>query len=356
MSRFLNSIYSELHPYVPGEQPKGRSYIKLNANETSVPPSPEVLKAVSSPLLNSMGLYEDPHCMELRTAIADVYNVAPEQVFVGNGSDEVLGFCFLTFFSRNSKICFPDITYGFYKVYSNTFGIDAREIPLSSDFSVSVEDYVKTNRHVILANPNAPTGLCLSTCEIEKILKADPNRLVIIDEAYVDYGNESCIPLLNRYPNLIVIQTFSKSRNLAGARIGFAVASKEIIKDMNNIKFAFNPFNLSAMALAAGAASIRDTEYLKKCVNNIIATREYTKSELQSLGFFVIPSHTNFLFVKHPLLPAAMYYKLLKENGVLTRYYDEDRIRDYLRITIGTRSEMEEVLRITKLILQKEIA
>jgi histidinol-phosphate aminotransferase len=206
-------------------------YIKLNSNETSTPPSPKVLEAVSAPLINSMGLYEDPHCMELRTAIAEVYNISKEQVFVGNGSDEVLGFCFLSFFSHNSRICFPDITYGFYRVYASTFGIDASEIPLMPDFSINVQDYVKTDRHVIIANPNAPTGLCLSIEQIEQIVKANPKRLVVIDEAYVDYGNKSCIPLLKHYSNLIVIQTFSKSRNLAGARIGFAIASKEIIKD-----------------------------------------------------------------------------------------------------------------------------
>lgn len=351
MSRFLNSRYAELHPYVPGEQPKDRTYIKLNANESSVPPSPAVLEALSVPLINGMGRYEDPHCMDFRKAIAEVYHVTPEQVFVGNGSDEVLGFCFLTFFSGRSKICFPDITYGFYQVYADTFGVDAQVFALKPDFSIDVDAYVRTDRHVILANPNAPTGLCLPVSDIERILRANRDRLVVIDEAYVDYGNESCVPLVEKYPNLIVVQTFSKSRNLAGARLGFAIASKEIIKDMNAIKFAFNPFNLSEMALAAGTAAVKDTAYLEKCVKQIVKTREYTVQTLRSLGFYILESHTNFIFVKHPVLFAGDYYRRLRENGILTRYYDEDRIRDYLRITIGTPEEMDEVLRVTKSIL-----
>ena len=356
MSRFLSSRYSELHPYVPGEQPKDRRYIKLNANETSVPPSPQVKAVLAGPMGDSLGLYEDPHCMELREAIAEVYHVTPGQIFVGNGSDEALAFCFLSFFSKGSRVCYPDITYNFYSVYANTFGLDGLAIPLKEDFSVDVNDYVDTDRHVILANPNAPTGLCLSVPQIEGIVKARPERLVIIDEAYVDYGNESCVPLLKKYPNLIVVQTYSKSRNLAGARIGFAIASEEIIRDMNNIKFAFNPFNLSAMALAAGTVAVKDAAYFKKCVSRIIETRETVKRSLEALGFFVMESHTNFLFVRHPKLPACDYYQILKENGILTRYYDEDRVRDYLRITIGTPEEMEQVLRVTKRILQRATA
>ena len=351
MSQFLNSKYVDLHPYIPGEQPTDRAYIKLNANETSLPPSPKVLEALSLSLINGMGKYADPHCRELRAAIGEVYNISPEQIFVGNGSDEVLGICFMSFFSESSKICFPDITYGFYEVYANTFKIDAETIPLKEDFSINIEDYTNTDRHVIIANPNAPTGLVLSVDQIEEIIAAKPDRIVIVDEAYVDYDNDSCVRLVNHYPNLVVVQTFSKSRNLAGARIGFAIASKEIIKDFNEIKFAFNPFNMSAMALSVGIASVKDTVYLRECTQRIIRNREHTKGALKQMGFYVMESHTNFIFVQHPRLHASDYYARLKKAGILTRHYNSPRIDNFLRITIGTEEEMDAVIRATESIL-----
>lgn len=351
MSHFLNDRYMNMEVYVPGEQPKDKPYIKLNANETSLPPSKKVLEAISEKEVKGLGKYSDPYCVSIRAAIGSVYGLSEEQVFVGNGSDEVLGFIFMSFFHHDSKICFPDITYYFYRVYAKTYGLNMLEIPLREDFTINVDDYIHTEHHVIIANPNAPTGYKISTDEIEKILKVKNERLVIIDEAYVDYGNESCVSLLEKYPNLIVVQTFSKSRNLAGARIGFALASKEIIEDLNRIKFTFNPYNLSTLTIAAGTAAILDTEYLKHCVDTTIETREYTMDKLKELGFTVLKSHTNFIFVKHPVLYAKDYYKSLKDEGILTRYFDEDRVREYLRITIGTKAEMEVFIKATAKIL-----
>lgn len=352
MSHFFHDRYKNMEVYVPGEQPKDKKYIKLNANETSLPPSKRVLEAITSNEINGMGRYSDPHCTSIREAIGKVYGINLDQVFVGNGSDEVLAFIFLSFFNEESKICFPDITYYFYRVYAKTYGLNMLEIPLKEDFTIDINDYMNTDYHVIIANPNAPTGYKLQVADIEKILKAGSNRLVIIDEAYVDYGNDSCVSLLEKYPNLIVVQTFSKSRNLAGARLGFAIASKEIIEDLNRIKFTFNPYNLSALSIAAGTAAILDKEYLSYCVNTTIEIREDTIKKLEALGFNVLKSHTNFIFVKHPILFAGDFYKKLKSEGILTRYFDEERVKEYLRITIGTKEEMEEVIKATVKIIQ----
>jgi len=351
MSIFFDGRYEEMEAYVPGEQPADRKYIKLNANETSMPPSPKVLEAVNSEEILGMGLYSDPYCTKLREAIAGVYGVEADQVFVGNGSDEVLSFCFLSFFGEASKICFPDITYYFYHTYSKTFGLDVLEIPLREDFTIDIKDYINTDRHVIIANPNAPTGYRLSRSDLREIISAKKERLVIVDEAYVDYGNESCIELIKDFPNLIVIQTFSKSRNLAGLRLGFAVASKEIIEDMNKIKFTFNPYNLNALTLAAGTAAILDTGYYKNCIEETIRIREETAESLRARGFYVMKTHTNFLFVKHDKIHASDYYVKLKEEGILTRHFNSERIKDFLRITVGTKAEMDEVIRATEKIL-----
>lgn len=353
MSYFLCDEFKDMEPYIPGEQPSDRQYIKLNANESSLPPSPKVLKAISKDEINKMGYYSDPHCRKLREAIAETYNVSYEQVFVGNGADEVLGFCFMSFFSNRMKMCFPDVTYDFYRTYAKTNRIDFKQIPLNDDFTINVEDYINTDRDIVIANPNNPTGLVLSVSDIERIVAEKPNRIVIIDEAYVDYGNESCIPLVNKYPNLVVVQTFSKSRNLAGARIGFAISTKEIIDDMNKIKFTFNPFNMSEFAINAGAAAVRDTAYLKKCVNTIINNREETKKELIKLGFEVMESNTNFLFVSHPDIYAGKLCKLLKERGILVRHYAEERIDSFIRITIGTQEQMKQVIQKLRVILDE---
>lgn len=353
MSRFLGKRYENLEKYVPGEQPKDRKYIKLNANETSMKPSPKVLEVLKSERMEHLGFYADPDAKELRLAVAEKYQVKMEEVFVGNGSDEVLGMIFLAFFDETTKIAYPDITYGFYEGFAKSFAIDGKAIPLKEDFTVDVDAFIESGRHIILANPNAPTGYVLPISEIERMVASDPNRLVLIDEAYVDYGNETCIPLIHKYKNLIVVHTMSKSKNLAGAHIGYCVADKSLIDDLNGIKFSFNPFNMSDISLAIGTAAVKDSAYYEKCAKEIIANREFLSEELRKLGFQVLESHTNFIFVTNPAMYAKEYNQKLREHGILARYYDAPRIDNFLRITIGTREEMEAVVEATREILQK---
>lgn len=354
MSIFLVDEYKKMEPYIPGEQPKDKPYIKLNANETSVPPSPKVFEAISKSEIWAMSYYTDPHCHEFRKTVAKVYNVKEEEVFVGNGADEVLSFCLMSFFRPGMRIYFPDITYGFYRTYAKTYRLDMVEIPVKEDLSIDIEDYMDVDGDIIFANPNNPTGLMVPVKDIERLVKANPERMVIIDEAYVDYAEESCLPLAVKYSNLVVIRTFSKSRNMAGAHIGFAVASKEIISDMNTIKFTFNPFNINSITMAAGIASLKDKEYLKECVSNTIAVRESTKKELEKIGFVVIPSKANFLYVHHKKIDSSYLCTKLKEKGILTRHFADERLKKYLRITIGTKSEMTIVLIAIKEILKEK--
>lgn len=343
MSYFLLDDYKNMEPYVPGEQPQG-FYLKLNANESSLPPSPRVLEALNIASINNIGQYSDPHCLKLRQAIGKAYGFGANQVFVGNGADEVLGFCMMSFFRKGMKICFPDITYDFYRTYAKTYQLDYQQFPLNEDFTINVEDYIHCQGDVILANPNNPTGLSMSIEDIERIVQKDPERMVIIDEAYVDYGNASCLSLVNKYPNLLVVQTFSKSRNMAGARIGFAISSPAIIEDMNKIKFTFNPFNMSSFALEAGIAAVGDVDYWQRCLKEVIATRKLFEDDCEKLGFHVIRSTTNFTFMTHSLVPAREIVDSLKHQHILIRHYEDERISDYIRITIGTRKQMVEVL------------
>lgn len=358
MSRFLCEKYNNLEPYILGEQSKDRDYIKLNANETSMQPSPNVLEVLKSIRMDKLGFYADPDAKEFRQAIAERYDVNINQVFAGNGSDEVLGLIFLAFFCENSKITYPDITYGFYKVFSKSFGIDGESIALKDDFTVDVDGFIESKRHIILANPNAPTGLILPVEEIERMVSSDPDRLVIIDEAYIDYDkdNHTCIPLIKKYKNLIVVHTMSKSKNLAGAHIGYCIADESLIEDLNGIKFSFNPFNLSDISVAIGTAAIKDRDYYDKCVNEIIDNREYLKQQLKKLSFEVLDSKTNFIFVKHSKISAELYNGMLKENSILARHYNTSRISNYLRITIGTREEIEVFVKVTKSILLNYVA
>lgn len=356
MSYFFLDEYENMEPYIPGEQPKDRTYIKLNANESSLPPSPKVLEAVSKAQINGMSHYSDPHCMQLREAIGRTYEFGAGQVFVGNGADEVLGFCMMSFFKPGMKVCFPDITYDFYRTYAKTYQLDYEQIPLQEDLTICVEDYVNSNRDVILANPNNPTGFALPVSEIERIVAKNPKRMVIVDEAYVDYGTESCISLVPKYPNLVVIQTFSKSRNMAGARIGFAISSKEIIDDMNKIKFSFNPFNMSSLAIAAGSAAVLDQAYFRSCIQTIIENREYFEGRLEQMNFKVIRTCTNFSFFQCRDIDAGTLCRALKQRGILVRHYDERRIADYLRITIGTKEEMDAVFTNIKEIMEQTYA
>lgn len=351
MSRFISPRYTDLVPYIPGEQPKDPDIIKLNANETSMPPSPRVLAVLKSERMRHLGRYTDPSSMELKTALSRRYAVRTSEVLVGNGSDEILGLIFLTFFEQ-ARIAYPDVTYGFYRTMARSFGIDHAEIPLRADFTVDVDAYVHSDRHIVLANPNAPTGYVLPVSEIERIVAANPQRLVVIDEAYVDYGNESCVPLIHKYDNLLVVQTMSKSRNLAGAHIGYCFGAASLIKDLEGMKAAFNPFNLSDVSMAIGTASVEDEAYFEHCVKETIAAREYTKEALRQLGFYVMDSHTNFVFVTHPWLTAEAYNAQLRAHGIIARHYPDDpRVSNFLRITIGTCEEMEAVIAATKEIL-----
>ena len=344
MSRFSVRRLAAMKPYIPGEQPQDRKYIKLNTNECPYPPSPRVLEVINNNELSSLKLYPDPEAKVLREALAEYYGVKPSQVMVGNGSDEILAFFFMAFCDEEKKVAFPDITYGFYKVFAKLFGVDALQIPLREDFSIDVKDYIGIDRNIVIANPNAPTGLYLPLEDIERILRSNPDHLVLIDEAYIDFGGRSSIELLPKYDNLLICGTFSKSRALAGARLGYSIGTPEAIEDLNKIKFSFNPYNVNRLTLLAGKAAIEDREYFEDCRAKVIATREDTARRLKSLGFELTDSKANFLFARHPKLSGEECYLKLKEGGILVRYFDEPRTRDYVRITMGTPEEMKELM------------
>lgn len=356
MSIFLVDEYKDMEPYVPGEQPKDKPYIKLNANETSVPPSPKVFEAISKSEIWGMSYYADPHCHEFRQVVAESCGVTEEEVFVGNGADEILSFCLMSFFRPNMKIYFPDITYGFYRTYAKTYRLDMCEIQVKEDFTIDIEDYMELEGDIVFANPNNPTGRVIPVADIERLVQKNPERMIIIDEAYADYADESCLPLATKYPNLVVIRTFSKSRNMAGAHIGFGVASKDIIEDMNKIKFSFNPFHMNSITMVAGIAAMKDEEYLQKCVAATKKNRENTKVRLEEMGFYVIPSEANFLFVYNEGIPSEELCKLLKSEGILTRHFADEKLKKYLRITIGTEHEMAVVLLTIDAILKEYIS
>lgn len=352
MSSFISQRFSEIEPYVPGEQPQDMEYIKLNTNESPYPPSPLVIKALSDRENEKLRLYPDPNAQQLVNEISSYYHIAPEQVFVGNGSDEVLALIFMTFCDQDKEICFPDITYSFYPVYANLYGLRQNQIPVRDDFSVDVEDYSNCGKNVILANPNAPTAMSLPIKDIEKILKTNPDNLIIIDEAYVDFGGESCVSLIDKYDNLMVVQTFSKSRSLAGSRLGFAISSKEIIEDLNKIKFSFNSYTINRLSMLAGVAAVQDADYFKQCTKCIVLERESIKLSLKKLGFTVTNSLANFLFAKPPRISGKEYYLELKKKGILVRHFDKERISDYVRITIGTHKQMKKFIEATKEIIE----
>ena len=344
MKEFWSDRIRSLTPYTPGEQPKGRKFIKLNTNENPYPPSPKALAAIQANTDASLRRYSDPDAADLRAAIAKTYSVKPEQVFVGNGSDEVLAFAFQAFYSEGSEIVFSDITYSFYPVYANMFGIRYRTVPLKADFTVPVDALCGGNDGVVIANPNAPTGMELPQSEIRRVLEANPNVVVIVDEAYVDFGGESVLPLIEEYPNLLVVQTFSKSRALAGLRVGFAFGSENLIQALNCVKNSINSYTLDRLALAGAAASVADREYFNIQCAKVVATRERATEELCKLGFQVYPSKTNFIFVSHPIVPAKELFAGLREKGILVRYFAQPRIDNCLRVSIGTDEEMDAFL------------
>jgi histidinol-phosphate aminotransferase len=339
MSKFFNPRLSGLEAYTPGEQPRDRSYIKLNTNESPYPPSKGVRKALDRKRIDALRLYCDPTATALKEELARVYDKKSSQIFVSNGSDDILNFAFLAFGADG--ILFPDISYGFYEVFANLHSLPFEKVPLKSDFSIDVDDYCKKNKMVVIANPNAPTGMALPLKKIEKILKANPENVVLIDEAYVDFGGESCADLVDKYPNLLCVQTFSKSRSMAGARLGFAIASEELIADLEKIKYSTNPYDVNALTQAAGVAALQENGYYMRNCRRIIKTRNYTKKALENLGFEVLPSKANFLFAKCAQFTGLELYLLLKEKGILVRHFEKDRIKDFNRITIGSQKEME---------------
>lgn len=352
MSRFLSSKYKDLTPYIPGEQPKDRRYIKLNTNENPFPPSPRA-QALAAEAAAGLQLYSDPECTLLVEKAAQYYGIDRDEIIFTNGSDEMLNFAFMTFCDDNRPAVFPDITYGFYSVFAELNHIPYTTIPLRDDFSVGVEDYLGLNKTIFLANPNAPTGLALPMERIEAILQSNPNNIVVIDEAYADFNGESAVPLIHKYENLLVIQTFSKSRSMAGARLGLGIGCKALIRDLNVIKYSTNPYNVNSMTMAAGIGSLEDTEYFKTTLETILQNREWTANALKALGFSMTESRTNFLFVTHPKLDGAKLYQQLKDRGILVRFFNTPRLKDYNRITIGSKDEMQVLVTTIKEILEE---
>lgn len=349
MSTFLNEILEKIDAYTPGEQPQDKRYIKLNTNESPFPPSDGVIKAINSDEVKDLRLYCDPECKKLRVALAELYNVESENIFLSNGSDDILNFSFMAY--GHNGAAFADITYGFYSVFAELYGITPTIIPLKQDFTIDIEAFCGQNKLVVIANPNAPTGMDISLAEIEKILTSNPLSVVLIDEAYVDFGGVSCAELTKKYKNLLCVGTFSKSRSMAGARLGFAVADKELIADLEKIKYSTNPYNINRLTQAAGLAAVKENRYYIDNCKKIIENREYTVKELIKLGFTVLPSKANFVFAKSEKIGGKVLYEALKEKGVLIRHFEKPRISEYNRITIGSRDEMEAFINILKEIL-----
>ena len=355
MSKFMNSKYGRLEAYTPGEQPTDMKYVKLNTNESPYPPSESVLRAVDSSAVSMLNLYPDPVCKRLKDKLADLYDVDIRNVFVSNGSDDILNFSFMAFCEGDiCKVKFPSISYGFYQVYAELHGISYKKVPLNEDFSISVEDYSGNDATIVIANPNAPTGLAIGLADIETLVKETPDHVVLIDEAYVDFGAESAVSLTKKYPNLLVVGTFSKSRSMAGARLGFAIGDRELIEDLEKIKFSTNPYSINRLTLLAGEAAVDDNDYYMSNCKRIEETREYTKEKLISLGFAVTDSKANFLFAKSRDIGGKELYEKLKAAGVLVRHFDNPVISDYNRITVGTREQMDILLcEISKILKEK---
>lgn len=341
MKEFWSSRIQRLVPYTPGEQPRERKFIKLNTNENPYPPSPRVIEAIRSGATETLRLYPDPEGTALRAALSRAYGLPESQIFVGNGSDEVLAFAFQAFFGVGDTVVFPDITYSFYPVYAAMFGIQCRTVPLNEDFTMPVEQLLGTENGVVITNPNAPTGIELGQAELRRVLDGNPNSVVIVDEAYVDFGGTSALPLLAEYPNLLVVQTMSKSRSLAGLRVGYAFGSENLIQAMSCVKNSINSYTLDRLAIVGGAAAVEDTAYFDETCRRVIATRERTVSRLRELGFTVLPSSSNFIFISHPAVPARELFARLREEGILVRYFDSPRIDNFLRVTIGTNADMD---------------
>ena len=349
MSRFLKESLQSLDAYTPGEQPRDMQYIKLNTNESPYPPAPSVAEAMTREQVELLRLYSDPTAKGLKEKLAALYGVKPENVFVSNGSDEVLNFAFLAF--GEGGVVFPEITYGFYEVFGDLYALDYEKIPLKEDFSINHEDYCGKNRMVVIANPNAPTGMSISLAQIEEILKTNPDNVVIIDEAYVDFGGETALPLLEKYDNLLITRTFSKSRCLAGGRLGYGFGSPELIADLEKIKYSTNPYNVNRLTLLLGEKTVEAEVYYREKCEEIMETREWTAKQLEELGFTVLPSQTNFVFAKTDKMDGGELYEKLKARGILVRHFSNPKISQFNRITIGTKAQMETLIATLKEVL-----
>lgn len=352
MKAWENNI-RKVVPYTPGEQPNQPDMIKLNTNENPYPPSPGVRRILNTMNTDVLRLYPDPTCKDFIKAIAEVYGLKEEQIFVGVGSDDVLAMCFMTFFNSKKPILFPDITYSFYDVWAELFRIPYERPMLDEQFHIRKEDYFKENGGIVIANPNAPTGVEMALADLEEIIAGNPESIVIIDEAYVDFGGKSALPLIEKYDNVIVVQTFSKSRSMAGMRIGMAFGNPQLIKYLNDVKYSFNSYTMDRTALLAGVEAIKDVEYFRETCDKIITTREWTKQELKALGFSFEDSKTNFIFAAHQAVPAETLFQALREKHIYVRYFPKGRTHNHLRITIGTQKEMETLIDFLKEYLAK---
>ena len=354
MSRYFSEKFEKLTPYTPGEQPKGMQYIKLNTNESPFPPSPAAQRRAKE-AAEKLQLYSDPQCRELNAIAAERFGLEPDEILFTNGSDEILNFAFMAFCDGDNPAVFPDITYGFYPVFADLNGIPYETIPLKDDFSIDYRDYLGLNRTIFIANPNAPTGLALTLDQVEQIVAGNPDNVVVIDEAYVDFGAESAISLIHKYDNLLVTQTFSKSRSMAGARLGFGAGCAELIRDLNTIKYSTNPYNVNRMTMAAGIGALEDEDYFRDNCQSIIKTRDETTRALRELGFILNNSLTNFVFTRHPSIPGKALYTELRKRGILVRHFDTEKLTDYNRITIGSDDQMAALADALKQILEESI-
>ena len=352
MSKFLDERYSSLAAYVPGEQPQDKQYIKLNTNESPYPPSPQVLDAVNKAETELLRLYPDPDGRVLTKKLADYYGVKNENIMLANGSDDILNFAFMAYGANGRKSYFADITYGFYSVFANLHGSDYTEIPLKADFTIDLPKFCGVDGCVFIANPNAPTGIALTLQEVERVVASNPDNVVVIDEAYVDFGTESAVKLVKKYDNLLVVQTYSKSRSMAGARLGYAIGSAEIIGDLHKLRYSTNPYNINRLTLVAGAATIDSQSYYDNNCKAIIEAREYTMAELKKSGFTFTDSKANFIFAQSDKIDGGELYLKLKDRGILVRHFTADRIKNYNRITIGTKEQMEIFVETVKQILE----
>ena len=353
MSKYLSPKLETVTPYTPGEQPQDQQYIKLNTNESPYLPSPAVVAAVSEHEVEKLRLYSDPACTDLLKTAAAHFGLQPDQIMPGNGSDENLFFALRAFCDETHPLAYADITYGCYSVWCGLMHIPSHIIPLKEDFTLDPADYYDLNETIVIANPNAPTGIALPSAAIEEILQHNPESLVVVDEAYVDFGGETVLPLLKKYENLIVVQTFSKSRAMAGERIGFAIGSVELIKALHDVKYSFNSYTMNRSALDAGTAAVQNAAYLQETTARIVKTREHTKQVLAEMGFRFPDSKSNFLFVTHPDCDAHELFEALREAHIFVRWFDSPRIRNYLRITIGTDAQMESLFAFLRAYLKK---